>query len=260
MSIRRKRALSSEEARRVRQQGHNDALQFALELGLTRDYENDRQAKKDVIDPSGDAHSLKSGLKKWQIFLYRRERFINDSAFILMNGIGALLVECIDAFPESFEAYVLDKTAAKMKLQDPMTRLAERLRAPGRLKGFILKAIFNGGEVNYLTVKHQGKFHVFHNTDVANVFGEFEVCNSLARKEGDIPNQKVLLRWNGVNVGEIEMRNDSAIHYREIRFNMIKPRAMELLFSKIPHKSSFSPMVEVYGAADKRFGRWRVKR
>ena len=257
--IRKKRALSSDEARRVRQQGHNDALQFALELGLPHDYQNDRQAKKDVIDPSGDAYSLKSGQKKWQIFLYRRERFLKDSAFLLMNGIGATLVECIDAFPEVFDDYIRDKGTAKTKLQAPMVSLAEKLKGLGRLKGFILKAIFNGGEVNYLTIKHQGKFHVFHNTDVASVFGEFEVCNSRVLKVGDFPNQKVLLRWQGLNVGEIEMRNDSQGHYREIRFNMIKPRAMELLFLKIPHKSTFSPMVEVYGNAAKHFGRWRKK-
>ena len=65
-----KRALSSADARWVRQRGHNDALEFALAIGLPRDYRNDPQAKKDVIDPSGDAHSVKSGEKKWQIFLY----------------------------------------------------------------------------------------------------------------------------------------------------------------------------------------------
>ena len=45
------------------------------------DYQNDKKAKKDVIDPSGDAYSVKSGSKKWQIFLYGRNRFINDDGF-----------------------------------------------------------------------------------------------------------------------------------------------------------------------------------
>ena len=61
---RKKRGLSSENARWVRQSGHNDALEFAITIGLPRDYRNDPKAKKDVIDPSGDAHSVKSGQKK----------------------------------------------------------------------------------------------------------------------------------------------------------------------------------------------------
>mgnify|MGYP001604182323 CR=1 FL=1 len=64
----KKRSLSTEDARWVRQRGYNDALEFALAIGLPRDYQNDPQAKKDVIDKSGDAHSVKSGEKKWQIF------------------------------------------------------------------------------------------------------------------------------------------------------------------------------------------------
>ena len=87
---RRKRGLNSEDARAVRQRGHDDALEFALAIGLTRDYQNNPQAKKDVIDLSGDAHSVKSGAKKWQIFLYGLGRFGSDDAFSVMNGLGEL--------------------------------------------------------------------------------------------------------------------------------------------------------------------------
>lgn len=79
--IRKTRASSSDEARRYRQQGHDDALLFALAIGLSEDYKNDAKAKKDVIDPSGDSHSVKSGEKKWQIFLYRLNRFKSDPFF-----------------------------------------------------------------------------------------------------------------------------------------------------------------------------------
>ena len=59
-----KRGLSTEGARIVRQRGHDDALAFALSIGLDSDYKNDVVAKKDVIDLSGDAHSVKSGAKR----------------------------------------------------------------------------------------------------------------------------------------------------------------------------------------------------
>ncbi|MEA2087095.1 MAG: hypothetical protein U9O91_03250 [Candidatus Caldatribacteriota bacterium] len=84
-----------------------------------------------------------------------------------------------------------------------------------------------------------------------------EVCNSQARTSGQMPEQKVLFRYNGRNLGELEMRNDSPRHYREIRFNMIKPKVMELLFKNIPFNQAFNDKVMVYGNASKVFGRWK---
>ena len=120
------------------------------------------------------------------------------------------------------------------------------------------KSLFNGGEVNYLTVKHEESFHVFLNQDVIQVFGDnLEVCNSRAITRNQTPEQKVLFRYKGLNLGELEMRNDSEVHYREVRFNMIKPKAMDLLFTKIPLSQSFNEVVRVYGNANKRFGHWK---
>lgn len=252
----KKRSLTTEDARWVRQKGYNDALEFALAIGLPRDYRNDQQAKKDVIDGSGDAHSVKGGEKKWQIFLYRLNRFETDDAFVAMNGIGALLAACIRSFPDTFQDYQQNKTEAKERLRVPMRKLAEKLQERPLLKAFLGKALFNGNEVNYLTVKQDDSFHVFLNRDVVDVLGKrLEVCNSRAISKGNIPEQKVLFRHGGINVGELEMRNDSEIHYREVRFNMIKPKAMKLLF-ELPMTRKFSKKVFVYGKASKKFGRW----
>jgi hypothetical protein len=256
--IRRRRALTPEGARNVRQRGYDDALEFALAIGLSRDYQNDHLAKKDVIDPSGDAHSVKGGVKKWQVFLYGKLRFESDDAFAVMNGIGALLVECIDSFPQSYEEYQSNKQAAKERLRIPMRELAEKLQNPKRLRAFLEKSLFNGKEVSYLTVKQDGLFHVFRNKDVVQVFGEcLEVCNSKALYVGQTPEQKVLFRYNGKNLGELEMRNDSPRHYRQVRFNMIKPKVVELLFTKIPVTWRYNNLVLVHGGAAKIFGRWR---
>lgn len=56
---------------------------------------------------------------------------------------------------------------------------------------------------------------------------------------------------------QLEMRNDTVIHYREIRFNMMKQKAMKLLYSKITLKQNYTDDVIVYGEAIKHFGRWR---
>jgi len=256
--MKKKRGLASEDAKRIRKRGHDDALEFALSIGLNNNYSNDIHAKKDVIDPSGDAHSVKSGQKKWQVFLYGLGRFESDDAFRAMNGIGDLLIACIHSFPLYYIEYQRDKSPAKEKLRKPMTQIAERLQSRVLLRAFMNKSLFNSGEVDYLTVKHNGLFHIFYYNDVVKVLGEnLEVCNSKAIARGQTPEQKVLFRYKGKNLAELEMRNDSPRHYRQIRFNMIKPKVMDLLFTKIPFSRNFNNLVLMYGNTVKHFGRWK---
>lgn len=256
--IKKKRGLSSDGARKVRSDGHADALEFAIKIGLTKDYTNDLKAKKDVVDPAGDAHSLKSGNKKWQIFLYGLGRFESDDAFAAMNGVGALLKECINAFPQKIVEYEKNKQKYKNALRPHMVSIKEKLSEKQRLRAFLSKSMFDGGQVDYLTVKHDGKYHVFLASEVVTILGDcLEIANSKAITVNQTPEQKVLLKYAGRNVGEIEMRNESEVHYREVRFNMIKPKIMALLFERIPFKSKFKPDVLVYGKASKRFGHWK---
>ncbi len=97
----KKRAMTSEQASYVKRQGHSDAKEFAKLIGPSDEYLNDPKAKKDVIDKSGDLYSVKSGKKKWQIFLYSKKRFENDYSFRVMNGMGQLLLKCTKCFPDS---------------------------------------------------------------------------------------------------------------------------------------------------------------
>jgi len=157
--IRKKRAFTSEKARELRAKGHAVALYFAKLIGAEEVYKNDAKAKKGVVDLSGDSYSVKGGRKKWQIFLYSLSRFEED--FRTMNGIGELLINCINAFPESFDEYQKNKTKSKEKLRLHMVALADKLQDKHRLKDFVRKAMFNGGEVDYLAVFDNDKFHVF---------------------------------------------------------------------------------------------------
>jgi len=255
--MKRKRGLSRGRAQHIRQSGHNEALRFALAIGLDDTYQNDIKAKKDVIDPSGDAHSIKAGEKKWQVFLYRRSRFVNDYGFRGMSGIGELLIQCIDAFPASFEDYLADKDVAKQRLREPMVAIKEKLQKKGLLGAFLRKSFFNDG-VTYLTVSDKGRFHVLLSDDVVRVLVEnFTVNNSFARTSIQTDEQKVIFQYDNLNVGELEMRNDSIKHYREMRFNMIKPRIMKLLWSFISRTAIYNKHVWVYGNAVKCFGRWK---
>ena len=256
---RRRRASTSDQARAYRLAGHEHARAFALALGLGDNYRNDPSAKKDVIDPSGDAHSVKSGYRNWQLFLYRRSRFLTDDGFLALNGVGQLLVHCIDAFPPSYEEYRRHPEVAKERLQTPMRELKDRFQRRALLRAFLMKAIFNGGEVNYLTIYWEDLFHVFLNTEVVQVMGaRFEVVNSRARRAGEMDDQKVLFRCEGLNVGELEMRNDSPQHYQEVRFNMRIEPAVQLIFGGIPQVGMLedTDMVAIHGNAGLRFGRW----
>lgn len=265
--MRKSRASSSDHARAYRQEGHDDATVFALLLGMEEVYTNNQHAKKDVVDPSGDSHSVKSGQNKWQIFLYGRNRFIDDPGFQSLNGIGSLLVHCIDVFPPTYAMYEEDKSEYKRRLKTPMREIKDRLQRRGLLRAFLSKAIFNSGEVNYLTVLDKGIYHVFSQEDVLRVFSRyFRVSNSKKRAAGQFDDQKVLFqcrvnssqgnsKW--LNVGELEMRNDSNTHYREIRFNMYKRRAVEMLLKELSSKKSeYNDSIYVYGGAVKKFGNW----
>lgn len=250
----KKRGLSSDEARQIRQQGHDDALEFALAIGMRNDYKNDKSAKKDVIDLCGDSHSIKSGNKKWQIFLYSLNRFNVDHGFVALNGMGELLANCIKSFPDKYDDYLKDKASAKEKCKIPMRGLCNKLQEKHRVKAFFHKSMFNGGEVNYLTIKHNNKFHIFLNNDVINVLADnLSVFNSKARNDKEFDDQKVVFKYKNINLAELEMRNDSNVHYREIRFNMYKPRAVNLLLEKVLDKIEYNEKVILYGAAIKKF-------
>jgi hypothetical protein len=253
-SPKKTRASTSEQAREYRQRGHDLALEFAKLLGLDADYKNDPQAKKDVVDLAGETYSVKGGVKKWQIFLYGKQRFKTDEIFKGINEIGQIFVDCINSFPTSFIEYEKNKEKYKKQLEPNMIKLANKLKEQRMLKAFISKAMFNAGEVKYLTVYHNYKFHIFWWAEVERILSEkLEVDNSRARTPRQFSNQKVIFRYNEVNLGELEMRNDSDIHYREIRFNMLKPKVMQMLFNNIKNKHEFHAKVIAYGDAVKPF-------
>ncbi len=246
----KKRAMSHEKASYVKLQGHRDAQEFAELLGIGKEFKSDPKAKKDVIDYEGYSYSVKSGEKKWQIFLYSKSRFEEDYTFKGMNGIGEIMLKCIESFPEDRNEYVKNKIVYKQKLQEPMRKLCEKLKQKRLLGAFLDKSIFNSGEVDFLVVKDKEVFHIFLNKDVINVLtNNFEVENSKARSEGQLDAQKVVFKINGRTIGEIEMRNESEIHYREIKFWLSKPMTLELLKTNIKNAQNFSDRIVVYGSA-----------
>lgn len=249
----KKRAMSSEKASYVKRQGHADAREFAELLGIGKEYKSDLKAKKDVIDWDGNSYSVKSGEKKWQIFLYGKTRFEEDYTFRGMNGLGELFMKCIDSFPVSRAEYLKNKYVYKLQLQGPMRSLAERLKDHRLLAAFIDKGMFNSGEVDFLVIKDNEKFHVFWGKEVVQVLSRrFEVENSKSRGKDQLDAQKVVFKVSGITYGEIEMRNDSEVHYREVKLWLGKKHTFDLLKEEIKDSESLNNRIILYGRAIKK--------
>lgn len=253
------RGGTSEQGRSRREQGHQNATAFANAIGLGKEYQRDRRAKKDVIDPAGDSHSVKSGEKKWQIFLYGRKRFVSDDGFQALNGVGSLLVHCLDVFPPRYEDYINNKEEAKLRLQVPMRELRDRFQRKALLRAFLRKSIFNGGEVSYLTIRYNRVFRVYWSDDVVKTLASmFTVSNSSGISHGQFDDQKVVFRWDDRNVGELEMRTSGPEKYVKVLFNINARACIDLLdsadLSSISWKHNQNVML--YGKARETFGHW----
>ena len=91
---------------------------------------------------------------------------------------------------------------------------------------------------------------------VESLTNNISVENSRARNKYQMSNQKVVFKMRGVTCGEIEMRNDSDLHYREIKFWMSKKAVINLLTEEIKPVKEHSDRIIVFGKATKKFGKW----
>lgn len=254
--LRKRRAMTTENARRVKLAGHEAEKEFA---GLIGGFIYPGSRKKDVVDKQGNIHSIKSGEKKWQIFLYSRSRFETSTGFL-----GApFFIACIDSFPEKWNNYTINKVRFKTCLQKPMTKLKDFLsRKENKIflhsnkLIFLLEAIFHSSEVDYFTVKEGLVFHIFDAGEVIKTIdASIILANSKASQEGQMDDQKVILKLldSNITIGEIEMRNDSKVHYKQIKFWMDREKTFNLLKDKIDLAKKKFKRIITYGKATNRF-------
>lgn len=251
----KRRAMTTEAARRVKLAGHAAEKEFADIIG-GQIYPGTR--KKDVIDAQNNIHSVKSGDKKWQIFLYSKKRFEESIGFI-----GAsLFVECINSFPEKRTDYLQNKQIYKEALKSNMRNLKDFLADSSQIflhsnkLIFLQEAIFHSSEVDYFTVKENNIFHIFDALEVIiTIDNSTEVTNSKAIQADQMDDQKVIFKLSDrdITIGEIEMRNDSDVHYRQVKFWMDRAITLELLKEKISPSRKKTENIITYGKAATRF-------
>jgi hypothetical protein len=136
---------------------------------------------------------------------------------------------------------------SKTRLAKATRNVAQALEDKGLLRSFLSEAIFNNSEVTYLAAKDStfmkdNVFKTFHRNDVLDVFtSELSPSTSNAGhnpQDFNVPGQKTLLRYSldgagEKNLVEIEIRNDSPTHYRQVRFNMYSKDALTLLHQNL---------------------------
>ena len=258
----RRRAMSSRHASEVKVAGHQNEEHFATLIGGQVNL-GSHLDKKDVIDKQHRFHSVKAGTW-WQIFLYGRERLRTNTIFQGLGNLADAMIACIDAYPDTYEDYVNDKDTAKLNLQPRMRQLRSELDNPQLFRAFLDKSLFDGGNSDYLSATigpakrgiDEKHFHVFHKSDVVEMLAQdIEIRNSKKRRAGQWDDQKVVFRsrLHSRNIGELEDRHDSRIHYKEMKFRLHAKSVFEVLASATSNHSRIAPQISVYGQAIRLF-------
>lgn len=158
---------------------------------------------------------------------------------------------------------------SKNQLAKNTTPICNALKNKDRLRCFLGEALFNNTEVEYLaikddTYKKDGLFKVFAKEDVLDILssGLLPSASIAGRVPEDynVAGQKTLFCYKKTtiqkkNIVEIEIRNDSHIHYRQVRFNMYSKDTLTLLIDRpqpLPVKYFYENVV-VYGKAIETF-------
>lgn len=256
------KGMSSELASLKKRKGHENESHYARLINGTVN-PGTRTRKKDVLDARGDTHSVKSG-KKWQIFLYGRERLVNNTVLQGMGDIAPRMIDCIDSLPADRAAREANPDVAKAALQTPMRALAAELQDKRRLQAFWMKAAFEAGEVNFwallpasidqTTAPIKDKiFHVFDAKEaVTELCRNMVVGNSKARegRSNETDDQKVVFRDKGKSLGEIELRTDQH-NWGRMKLWLDAKKVVPLLQERIGFSCQPFPQVKAYGKVNK---------
>ena len=253
-----KRAMTHAHASQVKVEGHRNESQFAEAID-GRVHKGKHTDKRDVIDGSDYSHSVKAG-KWWQIFLYGEQRLKTNTMFQGIGNVASIMVACIGAYPQTFDEYKADKPRFKEALREPMRALRIELENPDIFGAFLEKAMFDGGNAEYLSIyagpavtpPHQKHFHIFNRRDVCRILNaDLTARNSMARHDRETSEQKVVFfsAHHEKQIGEIEDRHDSPRHFREMKFRVNGLLILRILQNAGLKEKRVNDRVTAYGVA-----------
>lgn len=159
--------------------------------------------------------------------------------------------------------------SSKMLLGINTKRISNIFKDNTKLYYFLNEALFNNLEVEFLvikdtTYKKDGLFKVFAKKDVLDILSSKLISSvSIAGRvpeDFNVAGQKILFCYMNnknklKNIVEIEIRNDSPVHYRQIRFNMYSKDVLYLLLSdsRTTDYKVINNNVVLHGKAIKKF-------
>lgn len=92
-------------------------------------------------------------------------------------------------------------------------------------------------------------FHLFSAQDVVSLLStKLQIENSRARGRGQMDAQKVIFRYDDRNVGEIEIRTDSKVHYKQAKWRFNSASILTLLTRNLESAYVEDRQVSVYGS------------
>ncbi len=277
MAIKKRRAASSETSREKKLGGHQNEHDYADLIGgerikgtqkgdvedLNGNLHSVKSGKKWQIflysyDRILESKHLKILSPCLDAFTIDSEKYFTDrelclefkESYIKKHGRSKAKVlpnsEIKDRFKEN--SYV----DAKDRLSIATQSVCENLISKKALRNFLGEAIFNGVEVKFLAIKDDtlrcdGVFRVYEREQVLKILTEelFPLVSNAGKVPEDynVAGQKTRLCYKTEqgadrNIVEIEIRNDSPVHYREVRFNMKSKDTLKLLKKHIDDRTA----------------------
>ena len=152
---------------------------------------------------------------------------------------------------------------SKERLEKATLSVCEILKDELKRRDFFREALFNNDEVDFLAIidttdKRNKVFEIFTKEDVLDVLSK-NLFPRISRAgihalDYNVGGQKTLFCYvkpdgKEKNIVEIEIRNDSDKHYRQVRFNMYAKDALSLLHLHVKTSQKFSKHIIAHGEA-----------
>lgn len=212
---RKRKAMSSDKASKVKKDGHTNEYDFTQLLSGS--VVKTGTGKTDV-QYKGWGFSLKKECKRIQFALYSK----NSKNWLETSPSAMLCKDCLTIYPEDFDTYNSNKNHYKELLREKMITLKNHLSIKENLHEYLNLIIFKNGEVDFLVMKDTDVQYIYYASEVLDVLlNNVIVLNSGAIKEGDVAEQKVIIKCENEkkklnNLIEIEVRNSGGSHYAEM--------------------------------------------
>lgn len=172
------------------------------------------------------------------MFLHKLSKFEQD-----INFYGReIFIKVLKSYPKEHQEYENNKKAIKEKIAPLMQELNAYLANKQNRHDFLNKACFNE-RVNYFVIYHDDSFYVFDRDEVIDVF------TKTLGVENNRTFQKVVFKYEGVILAELEIRTTDDGKYPSILFNMLKLGALNLLTREISKSKKLTPNIFAFGKA-----------